>query len=665
MSTMSVQDSDVDPLGEAIARLERGDCSGALAALEELDRADALTPYGREALARAAWLCGDLDRVIPAYERAFREHLEAGDSRRAGLVAVMLAWENADLLARARADGWLRRAERLLADAPEGVEHGYLALYRGRVAQLAATDLDAAAPDLERAERAGERYGDADLETLARWYRGFAFIQGGELVEGFALVDEAMAAASGGELSAFYTGFVYCLTVTVCRNIGDYRRAAEWTEAQQRWCARMGVAVFPSACRVNRASVLGMRGAWDEAEQEATTACVELEGLGLVVDLADALCELGELCLRRGDSEGAEAVLGRVQTLGGSAEPTLARLRLAQGRPAEAVALLDHALSGSPVARAARLLPLLVEARLAQGDLAAARAACTRLGEAASHVDLPFVAAGVAYASGRLRLAEGDPQEAIELLRQAACLWRDEVQAPHEAARSQYALAEAELAAGDQAAAGIDARAALAVFERLGARGDEEAARAFLQRLQPRSGPSRRVQKTFLFTDLVQSTQLVEAIGDEAWHRLLSWHDAKLRSLFATHGGQEVDHAGDGFFVTFEAADSAVTCAMAIQQTLAEHREQAGFAPELRIGLHTAEATSAADSYRGRGVHIAARIAAAAAASEILASREAAEALTDDSRVRERDALDLKGVANPVTVVAIDWERQFTSEPRQ
>jgi class 3 adenylate cyclase len=54
-------------------------------------------------------------------------------------------------------------------------------------------------------------------------------------------------------------------------------------------------------------------------------------------------------------------------------------------------------------------------------------------------------------------------------------------------------------------------------------------------------------------------------------------------------------------------------------------------------------------------VHSAARIAAAAAAGEILASREAAEALTDNSRVRERDALDLKGVAEPVTVVAIAW----------
>jgi class 3 adenylate cyclase len=398
-----------------------------------------------------------------------------------------------------------------------------------------------------------------------------------------------------------------------------------------------------------------MAGAWDEAEQEATTASLELEGLGLVVDLADALCELAELSLRRGDFAAAEDVLERVQKFGGIAEPTLARLRLAQGRSTEAAALLDHALIGSPIARVARLLPLLVEAKLAQGDLKAARVACTRLEEAAARVDLPLVAAGVAHASGRLRLREGDTQEAIQQLRKAVRLWRDDVQAPHEAARSQHALAEAELAAGEQAAAGIDARAALAVFERLGARSDAEAARALLQHLQPNPSPSRRVQKSFLFTDLVQSTQLVEALGDEAWHRLLSWHDAKLRSLFEMHGGQEVDHAGDGFFVAFDTADSAVMCATTIQQTLAEHREQAGFAPELRIGLHTAEATSAAGGYRGRAVHIAARIAAAAAASEILASRDIVEALTDSSRVSERDTLDLKGISEPVAVVAIGW----------
>lgn len=127
---------------------------------------------------------------------------------------------------------------------------------------------------------------------------------------------------------------------------------------------------------------------------------------------------------------------------------------------------------------------------------------------------------------------------------------------------------------------------------------------------------------TFMFTDIVKSTNLVEAVGDEAWEDLLRWHDRTLRSLFASHGGQEIDHAGDGFFVTFVAAPSAVECAMAIQRTLTDHRRMHGFSPQVRIGLHTAEARRTDRKYRGKGVHEAARIAALAGPGEILASQD-------------------------------------------
>src|SRR3954452_5474498 len=60
---------------------------------------------------------------------------------------------------------------------------------------------------------------------------------------------------------------------------------------------------------------------------------------------------------------------------------------------------------------------------------------------------------------------------------------------------------------------------------------------------------SRRVDKTFLFTDIVGSTNLADVLGDEAWEALLSWHDETLRGLFAGHHGHEVVSTGDGFFV--------------------------------------------------------------------------------------------------------------------
>jgi len=163
----------------------------------------------------------------------------------------------------------------------------------------------------------------------------------------------------------------------------------------------------------------------------------------------------------------------------------------------------------------------------------------------------------------------------------------------------------------------------------------------------------RRVMKTFVFTDIVSSTQLVEAIGDEAWEVLLRWHDETLRSLFATHDGEVIDSAGDGFFVGFDSPDSALACAVAIQRRLAEHRKASGFAPQLRIGVHASEATQTSRAFRGKGVHEAARIAALAGAAEILASK--ATAAGTKYRAGDPRPVNLKGIAEPVEVVSIDW----------
>ena len=158
-----------------------------------------------------------------------------------------------------------------------------------------------------------------------------------------------------------------------------------------------------------------------------------------------------------------------------------------------------------------------------------------------------------------------------------------------------------------------------------------------------------------MFTDIVRSTSLVEAIGDEAWVQLVRWHDETLRSLFAEHGGEEIDHAGDGFFVAFADPAAAVDCAVAIQRRLFEHRGTHGFAPQVRIGLHKTEAARRGGAYRGRGVHEAARISALAEGGEILAS---AQTLAD-AGVRfptsAGRAVELKGIAEPVELSTIDW----------
>ncbi|HEX2032367.1 MAG TPA: adenylate/guanylate cyclase domain-containing protein [Actinomycetota bacterium] len=168
-----------------------------------------------------------------------------------------------------------------------------------------------------------------------------------------------------------------------------------------------------------------------------------------------------------------------------------------------------------------------------------------------------------------------------------------------------------------------------------------------------RTVATARVERTFMFTDIARSTVLVEALGDKAWESLISWHDQTLRSLFAAHGGEEIQHTGDGFFVAFPDQASALDAAVAIQRRLEEHRRTQGFAPEVRIGLHASAATRIERDFRGKGVHEAARIAALGEGGEIVTSRSTAEGTTYP--VSEPRSVTLKGISEPIEVVTVDW----------
>ncbi|MEW6271662.1 MAG: hypothetical protein AB1689_20455 [Thermodesulfobacteriota bacterium] len=145
--------------------------------------------------------------------------------------------------------------------------------------------------------------------------------------------------------------------------------------------------------------------------------------------------------------------------------------------------------------------------------------------------------------------------------------------------------------------------------------------------------------------------------GDEAWGYLRLWHDRALRACFAQHRGEEIDHTGDGFFVSFAKPRDAIDCAAAIQRALAEHRREHGFAPQVRIGVHAAEVSRRGDERSGRGIHEAARIAAAARAGEVLVSCTTLREAGADVECSPSRALTLKGLSAPVEVVALDWAR--------
>ncbi len=170
--------------------------------------------------------------------------------------------------------------------------------------------------------------------------------------------------------------------------------------------------------------------------------------------------------------------------------------------------------------------------------------------------------------------------------------------------------------------------------------------------LRGKTGPARRVMKTFMFTDIVGSTNLVVALGDEAWETMLAWHNTTLREVFTAHEGVELSTTGDGFFVSFDSPELAIAAAIAIQRRLAEHRATHGFAPQIRIGLHASDATQVGGDFHGKGVHEAARIAALGGGGDIVASAATVGAGHRTSEVRSEA---LKGLTDMIDVVNVEW----------
>ncbi|MGY1601688.1 ATP-binding protein [Geodermatophilus sp. SYSU D00815] len=162
---------------------------------------------------------------------------------------------------------------------------------------------------------------------------------------------------------------------------------------------------------------------------------------------------------------------------------------------------------------------------------------------------------------------------------------------------------------------------------------------------------------TFLFTDIAGSTRLVRQ-DRQAYTRALADHRRLLRSVFARHGGREVDTQGDSFFVAFPAAGEALAAAADAQRALTV---------PVRMGLHTGEATLGEGGYVGLDVHRAARVAAAAAGGQVLLSATTAalvdEQLPAGTALRSVGRHRLKDFPQPAALYQLDVEGLPTDFP--
>lgn len=645
-----------DELAEARAALERGEWAAALERFLACDDGR-LTPADLDRLGEAAVWTGRLTECVVAWERAVAAHLEQGDRVAAARTALRLVREYVAKNERAVAAGWYQRAKRLLADVPEDAAHGYLADAEW-FAAMDRGDFDAACAHGERMADFGARFDDPNLLALGLNRQGHALVSQGRVEEGLALLDEATAAAVSGELDTSTTFIVYCATVSVCRDLTDYRRAGEWAQAGRRWCERASLTGFPGLCRIYTAELLRLRGAWREAEDDARQACEELEGMGARRLAGAGFVEMGEIRLRLGDLAGAEEAFCTAHELGRNPHPGLALVRLAQGRREDAAVALGAALDERPDDRLARarLLPALVEVAVAAGDVDRARAAADELTAIAADYGTLALRGHAATARAAIALAGGAARTAVSDAREGLRCWQ-ELELPYEEARTRMILAGALDAEGNRDGAALEQRAARTAFVKLGAARDAAAADSLLEAADraARAAPVA-ADRTFMFTDVVGSTDLIAAVGDQAWVDARAWHDAALRAAFATHSGEEVNHAGDGFFVAFPSADAAIDCAVAVQCRLERHRREHGFALPVRIGVHAAQAAATPDGYAGRGVHAAARIGALAGAGEILVSRDTLEQARPGIPAGAVRQVALKGLPDEMEIAPVDWQ---------
>ena len=465
-----------DPLlRDGWAALAAADWQAARECFEEA-AAKSETAEALDGLSQAIHFQGDYDRAIEVKERAFAAYRRAKQPVEAADTARWLAFLHGTYHGNyAVASGWMGRAQSLLEDVEECAAHGWLVLDGAVFSRDSKEREQCAASALTIARR----FGDADLEFDALALLGETHVAAGRVAEGMQLLDQAMAAVTGGEVVAHgAAGEICCRLLSACEHATDVRRAEEWMALVDRYVAWTEF-VRPT-CRTHYGGILVALGRWTEAEAELRYA-IETFERGYRGDSTFPLVRLAGLRVRQGRYEEAERLLEGAEWHPVARRAT-ATIALARGDLGLAEELAQLCFDGSDPADPAcgPLLELLVEIQLARGETAAASATLERLETLASDTGDQLVGALAELGRGRVCSAEGDERAAASLGRALESLAT--LNLPHEAGRARLELARA-LASRAPDAAASEARLAFEAFERLGAARDADAAAALLREL--------------------------------------------------------------------------------------------------------------------------------------------------------------------------------------
>ncbi len=470
-----------ETLAQARAALGAADWRQAQALFEQALRL-ADTPAAHDGLGLALWWLNEIEPAHQQRTQAYLGYKAAGETQRAARLAAWLAREQVFLRGNTSAmSGWFARAESLLAGDHESLGRGWLELYRATMLEGAGALRQVARHSLELARRLN----DPDLEAFALVNAGYAEISLGSVEAGMQNIDEAMVAATSGEVGdLFVISEIFCVTLSACELAGDLVRTQHWCEIAQSTAEKFRSPFLSAYCRTTLGGLLAETGQWEQAEAALTEAIRSFEA-GHRALRFHAVIKLANLRLDQGRIEEARLLLEGQEDQGGALLP-LARLHLVNGDPQAANALLEHALESPQPATLAQapLLRLAVDVALALHDLPGARRQAQALAALARQSESDFMAAQAELALGQVARSAGEAgaEAGAQAHFQAALQHLQRYDSSLLAGRARLDLAYA-LQSADPHGAAMWARAALAGFKRLGARHAADEAASLLRAL--------------------------------------------------------------------------------------------------------------------------------------------------------------------------------------
>lgn len=440
-------------------------------AFEQLSRADStdgLAAADLELLATTAFLRGDGPAGVDVFTRAHAIYASADDRVGATRTAAWIALVLMDLGDVFRSRSWASRGIRLADDLAEPGSLRGLARIVPALSELMTGDAAEALRRFEEISAIARRSEDRELSAIGSFGSGLSLVAAGASGDGLAAFDEALRLVHTGGVSPIAAGIISCSMIGTARMAFDLARATMWTSGVEHWCQRQpGLVAFTGWCQAHRSALLLLHGAWTEASAAAELA----EARYLAGDHGaawGAAYQRAELERLRGEFRAAEQHYRRAGETHWDAQPGLALLHLAEGRPPLAQFEIRRSQAGADEGTRRHLLPAAVDIEVANGDLAAARRAAEALDLLGRSTSTPMLAAVAAFADGRVLLAEGDATRAVPRLRASASAWR-ELGAPYEAARCRVLIGRALRELGEEEAAAVEFDAAFEVFLELGA----------------------------------------------------------------------------------------------------------------------------------------------------------------------------------------------------